>query len=44
MGIGFVLIVGEAEIDQTVSLLQSEGEKPIVIGEVTSGVEGVIIR
>ncbi len=44
MGIGFVLVVDEAEIDQVVSLLQLEGEKPIVIGEVISGVEGVVIK
>jgi len=44
MGIGFVLIVDEAEIDQTVSLLQSEGEKPIVIGKIIPGIEGVVIK
>lgn len=43
MGIGYTLITAEQNCDLVLDHLQVLGEKPIVIGRVTSGNKGVII-
>lgn len=44
MGIGFILVVEETDADRACRLLQSGGEKPIVIGKIITGEKGVIIK
>jgi phosphoribosylformylglycinamidine cyclo-ligase len=35
MGIGMILVVDPEDKEQTISLLQESGEKPVVIGKIT---------
>jgi len=44
MGIGMCVIVPAREADNTLNILRSSGEKAAVIGEIKSGVSGVIIE
>lgn len=44
MGIGFVLTVASHHRDKALKYLYDKGEKPIVIGRVSRGSEGVIIK
>ncbi|WP_342388948.1 phosphoribosylformylglycinamidine cyclo-ligase [Salinicoccus bachuensis] len=37
MGIGFILCVDRDDVDRTLGILESAGESPLVIGEVTEG-------
>ncbi|MFC3419853.1 phosphoribosylformylglycinamidine cyclo-ligase [Salinicoccus hispanicus] len=37
MGIGFILCVGEADVEETMEILESAGESPKLIGQVTEG-------
>lgn len=41
MGIGFMIIVDEDKADKTMEVLKSLGEKPVLLGEVVEGEEGV---
>ena len=41
MGIGFMIIVDEDKADKTMEILKSLGEKPVLLGEVVEGEEGV---
>ena len=41
MGIGFMIIVDEDKADKTMEVLKSLGEKPVLLGEVVKGEEGV---
>lgn len=43
MGIGFAIIVSDSDVKKVTEILQSEGESPLVIGEVTSQ-EGIRIH
>ncbi len=44
MGLGMVLAVDAADVQQTVNALQAAGEQAYLVGEVTAGSEGVVIR
>jgi len=44
MGIGFLLVVSRQECERALNYLHTRGEKPIVIGKVSSAVERVIIK
>ncbi|NLG33067.1 MAG: phosphoribosylformylglycinamidine cyclo-ligase [Syntrophomonadaceae bacterium] len=44
MGIGYIAVVSPLECDQILKHLQGIGEKPIVIGRISSSAEGVIIE
>lgn len=44
MGIGFVLAVSSHHCDKALKCLHSKGEKPIVIGRVSAGLERVVIK
>ena len=41
MGIGFMIIVDKDKADKTMEVLKSLGEKPVLLGEVVEGEEGV---
>lgn len=41
MGIGFMIIVDEDKADKTMEVLKSLGERPVLLGEVIEGEEGV---
>lgn len=41
MGIGFMIIVDEDKADKTMETLKALGEKPVLLGEVVEGEEGV---
>ncbi len=41
MGIGFMIIVDEDKADKTMEVLKSLGEKPVLLGEIVEGEEGV---
>lgn len=41
MGIGFMIIVDEDKASQTMEVLKSLGERPVLLGEVVEGEEGV---
>lgn len=41
MGIGFMIIVDEDKSEKTMEVLKSLGEKPVLLGEVVEGEEGV---
>ena len=44
MGLGMVLAVDAADVQQTVNALQAAGEQAYLVGEVTAGSEGVVIQ
>lgn len=44
MGLGMVLAVDAADAQKTVEALQAAGEQAYLVGEVTSGKEGVVIQ
>ena len=44
MGLGMVLAVDAADVQQTVNALQAAGEQAYLVGEGTAGSEGVVIR
>ncbi|HEY7648646.1 MAG TPA: phosphoribosylformylglycinamidine cyclo-ligase [Methylomirabilota bacterium] len=44
MGIGYVMVVPAAQADALTALLEAEGERAAVIGEVVSGPRGVELR
>lgn len=44
MGIGYVLVVAAADADKTVALLRSEGETPVLLGEVVTGSDVRYVR
>ena len=37
MGIGFVLVVAQAEANEALNVLQTAGEEPVVLGEIVAG-------
>ncbi len=43
MGIGFMLMVKECDVEKTLSILEKHGEKAKVIGEIISGEKGVTL-
>ena len=43
MGVGMILVVDEKDVEMTMEILASNGEKPSVIGTVTDG-EGIVIE
>ncbi|MBV1819381.1 phosphoribosylformylglycinamidine cyclo-ligase [Anaerosalibacter bizertensis] len=43
MGIGIVFVVGKDEIDDVLSFLNEKGEKAVLLGEIKSGEERVIL-
>jgi phosphoribosylformylglycinamidine cyclo-ligase len=44
MGIGYVMVVAAAQADALIALLEAEGERATVIGEIVSGPRGVELR
>ena len=44
MGLGMVLAVDAADVQQTVNALQAAGEQAYLVGEVMSGSEGVVLQ
>lgn len=44
MGIGFVMVISPQQHDKAVKYLQEQGEKPIVIGRISSTEQGVLIK
>ncbi len=44
MGIGFLMVAAPEKAEQGIKSLQLAGEKPIIIGKIGSGAEGVIFR
>lgn len=44
MGIGFILVLEEAEVESGIDLLKSRQEVPIILGKVLTGQEGVMIK
>ncbi|MGI5911873.1 MAG: phosphoribosylformylglycinamidine cyclo-ligase [Syntrophomonadaceae bacterium] len=44
MGVGFIIAVSALQCGKALKCLHDKGEKPIVIGKVISGAEGVIIK
>ena len=43
MGIGMTIVVSKDEADQAIAALQASGEKPVRLGEIVAGDEGVIL-
>jgi phosphoribosylformylglycinamidine cyclo-ligase len=43
MGIGMILAVDKADVEQTMKAIEASGEKSYVIGEVRSGNKGVTL-
>lgn len=43
MGVGFMIVVAEADVEQTLTILKSHGEDASVIGEIISDDRGVLI-
>ena len=41
MGIGFMIIVDEEKVEKTMEVLKGLGEKPVLLGDVVEGEEGV---
>lgn len=44
MGLGFLVVVAEGDLDRALDCLAAQGEKPLVVGAVKADIEGVIIR
>jgi len=44
MGIGFIMVLDKAEADHCIALLKSQKEEPIILGKVSAGQEGVMIK
>lgn len=44
MGIGMALVVGKDDVEKAIDILNSNGEKAVVLGEVVKGNEGVIFE
>ena len=44
MGIGFMIIVDEADVPATMASLEASGEKPVILGEITEGNNGVELK
>ncbi len=44
MGLGMVLAVDAADVQQTVNALQTAGEQAYLVGEVMAGSEGVVLQ
>ncbi|HEY8538904.1 MAG TPA: AIR synthase-related protein, partial [Steroidobacteraceae bacterium] len=43
-GIGMTVMVGPEQADKALQMLREHGEQPVVIGEVRSGLSGVVIN
>jgi phosphoribosylformylglycinamidine cyclo-ligase len=43
MGIGYTLITSPSQSDNVLKSLHTKGEKPIIIGEVKAGIQGVVL-
>jgi len=43
MGIGMTIVVSGSEAEQAISALEALGEKPVLLGEIVAGDEGVIL-
>lgn len=44
MGIGFMVIIDEADVAATMASLEASGEKPVILGEITEGANGVDLK
>jgi phosphoribosylaminoimidazole (AIR) synthetase len=44
MGIGYVMVVAAPQAEAVIGLLQAEGQRATVIGEIVSGLPGVELR
>lgn len=43
MGVGMILITDKNDADKAISILEENGEKPYIIGEITKGEKGVLL-
>ena len=43
MGVGMTIVVDKNEADKAISALEAVGEKPVRLGEIVAGDEGVIV-
>ncbi|HWP96729.1 MAG TPA: phosphoribosylformylglycinamidine cyclo-ligase [Syntrophomonadaceae bacterium] len=44
MGVGFLLVVSESDVDGALRCLAAQGEKPLVVGVIKSDIEGVVVK
>ncbi|MPW24959.1 phosphoribosylformylglycinamidine cyclo-ligase [Alkalibaculum sp. M08DMB] len=43
MGIGLIMIVSPDEVDKVMTYIRSSREEPVVLGEITEGIQGVVL-